>query len=111
LKEISMMASPRLTLIGGPSVLIELGGFRLLTDPTFDAPGEYRLPHVTLQKTAGPSINADKIGPIDTVLLSHDQRSGPQGQAALHIYQRQKGWRDDRQWLAQRCLASGVALS
>jgi L-ascorbate metabolism protein UlaG (beta-lactamase superfamily) len=71
LKKISMMARPRLTLIGGPSVLIELGVFRLLTDPTFDAPGEYRLPHVTLQKTAGPSINADKIGPIDTVLLSH----------------------------------------
>jgi L-ascorbate metabolism protein UlaG (beta-lactamase superfamily) len=75
LKEISIMASPRLTLIGGPSVLIEFGGFRLLTDPTFDAPGEYRLPHVTLQKTAGPSINADKIGPIDTVLLSHDQHA------------------------------------
>jgi L-ascorbate metabolism protein UlaG (beta-lactamase superfamily) len=74
-KEISMMASPRLTLIGGPTVLIEFGGFRLLTDPTFDAPGEYHLPHVTLQKTAGPSINADNIGPIDAVLLSHDQHA------------------------------------
>jgi L-ascorbate metabolism protein UlaG (beta-lactamase superfamily) len=31
-----------LTLIGGPTVLIELGGFRLLTDPTFDAPGRYQ---------------------------------------------------------------------
>ena len=38
----------RLTLIGGPTVLIEVAGFRLLTDPTFDPPGEYRLPHVTL---------------------------------------------------------------
>lgn len=25
-----------LTLIGGPTVLIEIGGLRLLTDPTFD---------------------------------------------------------------------------
>ena len=28
-----------LTLIGGPTVLIEVGGFRLLTDPTFDPAG------------------------------------------------------------------------
>ena len=29
----------RLTHIGGPTVLIEVGGWRLLTDPTFDPPG------------------------------------------------------------------------
>jgi L-ascorbate metabolism protein UlaG (beta-lactamase superfamily) len=29
----------RITLVGGPTVLLELGGFRLLTDPTFDPPG------------------------------------------------------------------------
>ena len=29
----------RITHIGGPTVLIEVGGWRLLTDPTFDAPG------------------------------------------------------------------------
>jgi hypothetical protein len=36
-----VMSTPRITQIGGPTVLIEVGGFRLLTDPTFDAPGEY----------------------------------------------------------------------
>ena len=41
----------KITLIGGPTALIEVNGFRLLTDPTFDAPGEYPLPHVTLKKT------------------------------------------------------------
>ena len=30
-----------ITLIGGPTALIEIDGFRLLTDPTFDAPGAY----------------------------------------------------------------------
>jgi len=30
-----------LTLIGGPTVLIELDGLRMLTDPTFDPPGHY----------------------------------------------------------------------
>lgn len=69
------MSTTRLTLIGGPTVLIEVAGFRLLTDPTFDAPGEYKLPHVTLQKTAGPALGIDAIGAIDAVLLSHDQHS------------------------------------
>jgi L-ascorbate metabolism protein UlaG (beta-lactamase superfamily) len=69
------MSPPTITLIGGPTVLIEAGGFRLLTDPTFDAPGEYRLPHVVLQKTAGPSIPARAVGSIDAVLLSHDQHA------------------------------------
>jgi L-ascorbate metabolism protein UlaG (beta-lactamase superfamily) len=64
-----------ITLIGGPTALIEIDGFRLLTDPTFDAPGDYSLPHVTLEKLTGPAIPADAIGEIDAVLLSHDQHS------------------------------------
>jgi L-ascorbate metabolism protein UlaG (beta-lactamase superfamily) len=50
------MSDTMITLIGGPTVLIETGGFRLLTDPTFDPPGEYKLPHVTLKKTAAPAL-------------------------------------------------------
>jgi L-ascorbate metabolism protein UlaG (beta-lactamase superfamily) len=41
------MSSSRLqvTYIGGPTALLELGGLRLLTDPTFDPAGsEYRAP-------------------------------------------------------------------
>jgi L-ascorbate metabolism protein UlaG (beta-lactamase superfamily) len=64
-----------ITLIGGPTALIEIDGFRLLTDPTFDGPGAYQLPHVKLEKLAGPTLGADKIGEIDAVLLSHDQHS------------------------------------
>jgi L-ascorbate metabolism protein UlaG (beta-lactamase superfamily) len=64
-----------ITLIGGPTALIEIDGFRLLTDPTFDAPGDYRLPHVTLEKLVGPALSADEIGTVDAVLLSHDQHS------------------------------------
>ena len=69
------MTTLRITLIGGPTALIEVGGFRLLTDPTFDVPGEYKLPHVTLEKLSGPALSASSIGPIDAVLLSHDQHS------------------------------------
>jgi L-ascorbate metabolism protein UlaG (beta-lactamase superfamily) len=64
-----------ITLIGGPTALIEIDGFRLLTDPTFDGPGAYQLPHVKLEKLAGPALGADRIGEIDAVLLSHDQHS------------------------------------
>ena len=65
-----------ITLIGGPTALIEIDGFRLLTDPTFDAPGAYQLPHVKLEKLTGPAFERRRdIGDVDAVLLSHDQHS------------------------------------
>ena len=33
------MTSLQVTHIGGPTTLIEVGGWRILTDPTFDPPG------------------------------------------------------------------------
>ena len=64
----------RLTHIGGPTVLIEVGGWRLLTDPTFDpAGGKYSFGWGTgSRKLAGPAVSASELGPIDAVLLSHD---------------------------------------
>jgi L-ascorbate metabolism protein UlaG (beta-lactamase superfamily) len=64
-----------ITLIGGPTALIEIDGFRLLTDPTFDHPGAYKLPHVTLEKLVGPAISVAQVGAVDAVLLSHDQHA------------------------------------
>src|SRR5262245_21604443 len=62
-----------LTLIGGPTVLIEYGGLRLLTDPTFDPPGLYKEAPVRFEKTSGPALSIEEIGRLDAVLLSHDQ--------------------------------------
>lgn len=64
----------KLTLIGGPTVLIEYDGLRLLTDPTFDPPGEYQGPHspVKHRKLSGPAVPVEEIGTLDAVLLSHD---------------------------------------
>lgn len=43
-------------VFGGPTTLIEYGGLRLLTDPTFDDPGEYQFTEdFFLVKTAPPS--------------------------------------------------------
>src|SRR5262245_14048862 len=71
----STMNAPRITLIGGPTAIIEITGFRFLTDPTFDEPGEYKLPNVTLTKTSGPALSLKQVGAVDAVLLSHDQHS------------------------------------
>ena len=63
-----------LTLVGGPTVLIEYDGLRLLTDPTFDPPGQYQGPHSSVKhvKTEGPALSVDQVGKLDAVLLSHD---------------------------------------
>ncbi len=60
-----------LTLIGGPTVLIEIGGVRLLTDPTFDEPGTYQLPHVTAGEASWPGScrlgdRPDRCGPAQS---------------------------------------------
>lgn len=70
------MSSPAVpvTVFGGPTTLIEYAGLRLLTDPTFDAPGDYELgPGLVLTKTAPSATTPDALGQVDAVLLSHDQ--------------------------------------
>jgi len=62
------------THIGGPTTLIEVGGWRLLTDPTFDpAGGHYDFGWGTSSdKLSGPALAAADLPPIDAVLLTHD---------------------------------------
>jgi L-ascorbate metabolism protein UlaG (beta-lactamase superfamily) len=63
-----------LTHIGGPTTLIEVDGWRLLTDPTFDpAGGHYDFGWGTSSnKLAGPATAVSDLPPIDAVLLTHD---------------------------------------
>jgi len=70
------LSQPKLTLIGGPTLVMEWLGIRFLTDPTFDpAGGSYSLGPVTLTKSTGPALPKDTLDPIDVILLSHDQHS------------------------------------
>ena len=64
------MSDVRFTHIGGPTVLIEVAGRRILTDPTFDPPGRrYSLGWGTAStKTTGP---ARDVPPVDAVLVTH----------------------------------------
>lgn len=69
----------RITLLdalhtGGPTLRFRYGGLTWLTDPTFDAPGEYTGP-VVLHKLIGPAASAEQVGAVDVVLLSHDQHA------------------------------------
>jgi L-ascorbate metabolism protein UlaG (beta-lactamase superfamily) len=65
----------RVRYLGGPTAILEIGGVRLLTDPTFDLPGEYRIGERVLTKTQGPALGPGELGPVDAVLLSHDQHA------------------------------------
>lgn len=63
--------------IGGPTALLTYGGLRILTDPTFDPPGDHARPGspIVLHKLTGPAIEPDDVLPVDLVLLSHDHHA------------------------------------
>ncbi|WP_021596871.1 MBL fold metallo-hydrolase [Actinomadura welshii] len=67
------MSSLNVRYLGGPSAILEIGGVRLVVDPTFDAPGDYPIGSRKLTKTIGAVVGPDEIGAVDAVLLSHDQ--------------------------------------
>jgi L-ascorbate metabolism protein UlaG (beta-lactamase superfamily) len=56
-------------LVGGPTTILDFAGLRLVTDPTFDPPGEQPR---GLVKLDGPALGPDSISDVDAVLLSHD---------------------------------------
>ena len=75
IKPTTLVMAPRVTYLGGPTYLIEIGRFRIVTDPGFDPQGTERSegPGHVLTKVMAPPIPVDKIGPVDLVLLSHAQ--------------------------------------
>lgn len=58
-----------ISVLGGPTTVVDLAGWRFVIDPTFDDPGE----HGYLIKTAGPAISPSVLGSVDAVLISHDE--------------------------------------
>ncbi|MFF2523500.1 MBL fold metallo-hydrolase [Streptomyces liangshanensis] len=69
----STLSQVPVSTFGGPTALLDYGGLRVLTDPTFDEPGAYHLPGgPVLTKTEPSRTTSADVGPIDIVLLSHD---------------------------------------
>lgn len=64
-----------ITLIDTACLLLDIGGYRILTDPVFDPPGSYyNFGFGTFSKKySTPAISANSLGKVDLVLLSHDQ--------------------------------------
>ena len=60
----------QITHIGGPTVLIEIGHFRILTDPTFDPAGSK---YERTAKFIDPALSVSEVGSVNVVLVSHDQ--------------------------------------
>lgn len=60
-----------ISVLGGPTTVIDVAGRRLVIDPTFDAPGA----HGHLTKTAASAVPASALGPVDAVLISHDEHA------------------------------------
>ena len=86
------MSTTAVTLVGGPTALLEWAGLRIVTDPTFDPPQTYSEPgSTTLVKTTGPALSRGELGPVDLVLLSHH------------------GHRDNLDWEGLELLATGVS--
>lgn len=66
-----------ITPIDTACVILNINGFRILTDPVLDKAGKlYHFGYGTLsRKTANPALTAEEIGAIDLVLLSHHQHT------------------------------------
>jgi L-ascorbate metabolism protein UlaG (beta-lactamase superfamily) len=66
---------PTFTHVDTACALMELGGWRLLTDPVFDPPGRrYHFGWGALsRKTGTPGLTPAVVGAVDAVLLSHHQ--------------------------------------
>jgi L-ascorbate metabolism protein UlaG (beta-lactamase superfamily) len=69
------MSAVTFTHVGGPTMLIEAAGWRILTDPTFDPPGgRVSFGWGTFsRKLTGPAVAFRSLTPVDAVLISHEQ--------------------------------------
>jgi L-ascorbate metabolism protein UlaG (beta-lactamase superfamily) len=57
----------RITMIGHSTVLLEMGGMRILTDPFFGTRG-----NPAYRRVAPPAATREEMADVDLVLLSHD---------------------------------------
>jgi L-ascorbate metabolism protein UlaG (beta-lactamase superfamily) len=86
-----------LTYIGGPTVVLDIAGYRIVTDPTFDPAGtEYPTPIYHLHKTQDPALTIAQVGALDVALVSHDHHFDNLDRAGRHWSKRAVGDYDTR---------------
>jgi hypothetical protein len=52
-----------ISVLGGPTTVVDIAGRGIVMDPTFDPPGV----HGYLTKLAGPVVSADALGLVDAI--------------------------------------------
>lgn len=79
----------RVTHIGTATLLLEIGGLRLLTDPVLDPAGSaYQIGKTGLVRYVnldGPALPAQDVASVDAVLLSHDQHKDNLDRAGMAV--------------------------
>jgi L-ascorbate metabolism protein UlaG (beta-lactamase superfamily) len=78
-----------ISVLGGPTTVVDIAGRRIVMDPTFDPPGV----HAYLTKLAGPAVSAEALGVVDAVLISHDQHPD-------NLDDDGRGWRWPHRWFS-----------
>jgi len=61
----------RVQPLGGSTAIVELGGLRIITDPTLDPPAASG--NGKPRRTTAPALGAAELGRLDVALVSHDQ--------------------------------------
>jgi hypothetical protein len=98
----------RITHVGGPTALIELDGWRLLTDPTFDVPGRrYAFGWGTSsRKLAGPrfrpSSSAGLMPSCSATTTTPTTSTTPGGRCCRRPARSSRRLRDPSAWAATR---------
>jgi L-ascorbate metabolism protein UlaG (beta-lactamase superfamily) len=79
----------RITHVGTATLILDIGGTRILTDPAFDPSGtQYAWAPVGANstKTESPAISLDEVGEFDVALVTHaqhDDNLDPSGRSLL----------------------------
>jgi len=79
-----------LTWIGHATMLLQIGGFNILTDPHFS---KYASPvqWAGLKRLVRPGISLEDLPPIHIVIISHDHYDSLDKQSILALYHREEG--------------------
>jgi L-ascorbate metabolism protein UlaG (beta-lactamase superfamily) len=81
---------PTLTWIGHATVLLQVKGFNILTDPHFSqraSPVQWAGP----KRVIAPGLSIKDLPPIDVVVISHDHYDALDKQTVMKLYKRQGG--------------------
>lgn len=97
----------RITWIGHATVLIQVAGLNILTDPIFGASS------ILYPRIINPGIPFEKLPPIDLVIISHNHYDHMESKSIRALYKKNPGItflvpQGTKSWFARRSINSAV---